>query len=147
MTVCGYNSTMGIGIKTLFQGMYEAIAAKCDEEGLSFEAILRRETLEIPEINKALTKGHDVSMGLFFGLNVMALRLFRELLDLHERQNLPLTHDAFMELVDAFVSTLEHVEEFNLSIAPAKPQSDAAIQERAAHIASWIEGTYCVQAR
>lgn len=143
MTVCGYNKLMGSGIRILFEGMYEAVAAKTREENLSFEAILRRETIEIPEINSALTKGTDVTMQMFYGLNVMALRLFRELLDIHESQARPVDKAMFMELVDGFIATLENVEDYNISIPPALPQSERNIRERASTIAEWIEKKYC----
>lgn len=142
MTVCGYNPRMGMGIRILFEGMHEAIAAKSRDEGISFDDVLRRELVEIPRINAALGMGADAISAMFAGLNDMALAHFSELLegagpavDLSDAET-------FMAEVERFLKVLEEVEEYNLSLPPAAPQTKPEIAARADRVGQWIRHNY-----
>jgi hypothetical protein len=142
MAICGYNARMGQGIRILFEGMYEAILAKSEEERRPFARVLRRELIEIPQINAVLASGGSHISAMFAGLNMMALAHFKELAERSE----PLAHlqqkIAFMQEVERFITTLEAIEEFNQSIAPAEPQTEDNIAKRAARIGAWIQNHY-----
>lgn len=140
MAVCGYNARMGEGIRLLFEGMYEAILDKSREEGIAFEAVLKRELIEIPQINAALGRANDHIAGMFGGLNVMALAHFTQALD--RPGSASGDKAAFMAEVDRFIGTLAEVEDHNVSIPPAVPRTEDNIAERAARVGEWILNTY-----
>jgi hypothetical protein len=133
---------MGTGIRILFEGMYEAIAAKSVDEGILFIDVLRRELVEIPRINAALASGQDAISAMFSGLNQMALAHFSDLLTKEEAVEDLGSRDVFMAEVERFLHVLEEVEDYNMSIPPAQPRTEAAIAARADQVGQWIQDQY-----
>ena len=136
MAICGYNARMGDGIRVLFDGMYQAVATKSQQENIPISAVVLRETLEISEINKVLSLGSDTSVKMFFGLNIMALSLFSELVKLNPLECA--SEKGFKLVVEDFLNVLESTENYSETLPPAMPQTDDAIKQRASAIADWI---------
>lgn len=126
---------MGEGIRILFDGMYEAIRTKADEEGVAFAQILRRELIEIPQINGAIGRSNETTLKLFYGLNEIALPHFTKVL---EQSSGEISKTEFMAGIEEFISVLDEVERYNLSIAPADPVNKQLVASRAAGIGKWI---------
>jgi hypothetical protein len=143
VTVCGYNARMGEGLRILFEGMYEAVAAKSRDERIPFADVLRRELVEIPRINAALQFAREGSFVMFRGLNIMALAHFQEVLAKSKVD--PSDKTAFMSEVERFITILEEVEDYNLSIPPAAPRTDQNIARRADSVGKWIVERYIAE--
>ncbi len=142
MTVCGYNLRMGEGIRILFDGMYEAIRMKAQSEGVPFVRILRRELIEIPQINGSIGSSRAPALQLFHGLNEMALAHFERVLADSGSESISKTE--FMAGIEEFVSVLEEVENYNLSIPAASSGNKDQIASRANGIGKWIVNSYTI---
>jgi hypothetical protein len=142
MTICGYNTRMGRGLLELFEGMYDAISDKADLEGSDVLAILRRELVEIPQVNAGLSRGSGTSLRMFEGLNGMALPLFRELA---EDRTYDGSRAAFMRLAQRFIETLEAVEGYSENLPQPADGSRDAVAERASKIGKWAAENFSLQ--
>jgi hypothetical protein len=123
--------------------MFEAVFEKSRDEGLPFREVLRRELVEIPQINAAINASHDNALTMFRGLNVMALAHFGALL---ENTNSDVGDKrAFMSEVERFIGILEQVEAHNMSVPLAAPRTERNIAERASRIGRWVAERFCVE--
>ena len=136
MTICGYNDLMGKGIRILFEGMYEAVRAKSEAEGVPFSSVLERELVEIPQINCALASRRSNTLSMFLGLNQMALAHFVDLLSRDPAKSG--AKEAFMFEVDNFIATLRRAEDHSMSVPLAHGASREIIAVRAQQIGEWI---------
>lgn len=141
MTVCGYNMRMGEGLRILFDGMYDAIQTKSDQEGVPFIHILRRELIEIPQINGAISSSNLTTLKLFYGLNEMALPHFKHVL---EHSSEEISKAEFMAGVEEFVAVLEEVEDYNLTIPAVNLANKQLVVSRAAAIGNWIVNRFAM---
>ena len=134
MAVCGYNEEMGDGIRTLCRGMYNEIKKKSLMEGVSLSSILERELIEIPEINRCISKSSEANLSAFFGLNELALPLFSMALERCVDGDLPV--EEFDKIVERFINCLRRVEEKNLMMPYSGKGED--LSERARRLGVWI---------
>lgn len=142
MTICGYNARMGRGLIELFEGMYDAISDKADLEGSSVIAILKRELIEIPQVNAGLATGAGTSLRMFQGLNGMALPLFTEVL---RKPRFDGSRAMFMAEAEAFVEVLETVEDYSVSLPQPADGSAERVAERASRIGNWAAENFSLQ--
>lgn len=130
MTVCGFNSRMGAGLRELFEGMYDAIESKSRAEGVEFSTVLSRELVEIPSVNAAMCNEKSSALKMFQGLNVMALAHFE---DVPKKAN----RAEFMKGVERFISLLEKTENYAVSIPQPAPSDVPNVAARASAIGRW----------
>ncbi|MBT0769855.1 hypothetical protein KIH74_13035 [Kineosporia sp. J2-2] len=139
MVVCGYNDTMGDGIRLLFEGMYQAILAKSVQERSTFRDVLCRELIEIPNVNRQLSVAPSLDLQMFLGLNGMALPHFTRLLDTPGPY---VTKQDFMSAVDDFVTMLADVEEYGSTLPVSHFTEQDAVAARASKIGEWARENY-----
>jgi hypothetical protein len=142
MTICGYNSRMGQGLLELFQGMYDAISEKADQESSTVIAILHRELVEIPQVNAGLACGAGTALRMFEGLNQMALPLFTEL---SRSTTFDGSRAMFMDAANQFVSVLETVEDYSASLPQPTDGDPERVASRAKRIGDWAASNYSMQ--
>jgi hypothetical protein len=132
---------MGEGIRILFDGMYEAIRTKADQEQVPFAQILRRELIEIPQINSAISSSNVATLKLFYGLNEMALPHFEDVL---ARSRGAISKSEFMAGVEEFIAVLDEVENYNLTVPAASPSNKQLVASRAAAVGKWIVNRFAM---
>jgi len=142
MTICGYNARMGRGLLELFEGMYDAIADKAELEGSSVVAILKRELIEIPQVNAGLASGGGTALQMFQGLNGMALPLFIEVL---RKPGFDGSRAMFMLEAEKFVGVLETVEDYSVSLPQPPDGSPDLVARRARTIGDWAAEKFSLQ--
>ncbi len=142
MTICGYNARMGRGLLELFEGMYDAISDKAEQEGSSVMAILRRELVEIPQVNAGLASSAGTSLRMFEGLNGMALPLFAELL---RKPTFDGSRAMFMDEANLFVGVLETVEDYSASLPQPADGDPERVAARASRIGDWAAENFSMQ--
>ena len=137
MGVCGFNMKMGRGLTILFEGMYEAIHQKATAEGMTFAEVLKRELLEIPAISEWLGRSQDPALAMFYGLNMMALPHFKQVLERLVSATGQVDKEQFMAEVLRFVDTLKRVEEFSESLPKPPLKNGSEVIARASSIGAW----------
>jgi hypothetical protein len=77
MTFCGYNDTMATGIRTLVEGMIEAMAAR-HARGLPMQEVVRAELRDLDAMNRALLERarQDTFLPGLCGINLFAQVIF-----------------------------------------------------------------------
>ncbi|MBT0769856.1 hypothetical protein KIH74_13040 [Kineosporia sp. J2-2] len=139
MVVCGYNDTMGDGIRLLFEGMYQAILTKSEQERSTFRDVLRRELFGMLDVNRQLSVASSPDLQMLLGLNGMVLPHFTRLLD-GPGPHVP--KEEFMAAVDDFVTMLADVEEYGSTLPAFHFTQGNAVEERAAKIGKWARDHY-----
>jgi hypothetical protein len=136
MTICGYNKTMGSGIRHLFDGVYDAVKDKAIEEECRFQDVLIRELIEIPAINKSLSIDNTFQLKMFYGLNQLVFPFFEYLLKTFSE--IDITRELFLNELERYISVLEEAEDKSLSV-PYPDKSEKAIEKRALDLGQWIK--------
>lgn len=134
MAMCGYNKKIGIGLKSLFDGMIESM----EEKALKSSNVKVLDD-EIRELNIMINEmqNQGVIQDIFIGLNIFAKHFFAEIrkqIEINPNESLRSLAD---KLIPAFIMTIKGGEEFrnHLESVPNKTSDqDYAIKL----VADWV---------
>jgi hypothetical protein len=109
MTICGYNDTIGGGLRMLVDGMVEALEKKAAKT--SVQEVLEREAVELEAmITTMRTAQGETLPEMFVGLNLLAKALFQRVQEDLKLQNSDDLGAACREIGESFIELLSDTE-------------------------------------
>lgn len=110
MTICGYNETIGRGLRLLIQGMIEALERK--SEACPINELLDREVVELEAMIETLgVDDRNTLAQMFVGLNFLARALFEQVRQNQSNASDTTWHDEMRSIGEAFNILLSRTED------------------------------------
>jgi hypothetical protein len=139
MAMCGYNKKIGMGLKSLFDGMIDSM----EEKALKSSNIKVLDD-EIRELNIMIDKmqNQGVIQDIFIGLNIFAKHFFSEIRKQIENNPNESLRSLADKLIPAFIMTIKGGEEYRNhleSVANETNDEDYAIKL----VADWVNENGC----
>lgn len=135
MTICGYNDTIGEGLRMLVDGMVEALEKKA--ESTSVQDVLAREAVELDSMIAVMRNAQGGTLPeMFVGLNLLAKALFRRVQEDLIAQNSEDLGGACREVGESFIELLSNTEN-EYEERRALGGKSLSAQECAREVAEW----------